>query len=385
MCFEADFNSLVHNEAMDAKEECVQCPVCATCPGDGPPTIADGFGVPTTDVVAGEARNVFLCEQEDRCVSQAFCSIDGLRSTKVDELPQQSGGMWECSGSLIANSSSGHCLEGHKGPLCAVCEAGYGTHGGDGLCHVCGDLQPGGYGLSIGMVVVVLIVAALVYGLHAYKAKIDATQQDGAGLAAPLSMRGMAENPVAGDYRLSVSFSPRPSMDEEDLNTSSLSMDRKNANKRHYVARILFHPCKIVISFAQVLSALGPVLHIRLPDFMQNLSEYLRTFMFDIRSIVQIDCWGVFDYYGLWCVHIFAVPVVMLLIGELYAYVRAATEDTEDQPDNRGSSSASRDSALTTTSSSFSRSKTKKLEAAESKLVHERRGIRFFMLFLVYP
>jgi hypothetical protein len=131
-----------------------------------------------------------------------------------------------------------------------------------------------------------------------------------------------------------------------------------------------------VISFAQVLSALGPVLHIRLPDFMQNLSEYLRTFMFDIRSLVQVDCWGVFDYYGLWSIHIFAVPTVMLLIGELYAHVRAATEEQPDHDDL----TASHDSTLARTSSSISRSKTKKLVAAQNKLVHERRGIRFFMV-----
>ena len=366
-CFESDFNEAYKRHVEEF--ECLACPPCATCPGDGPATISDGYGVPTQDMITSPADglelNVFLCEQEKRCVRQPFCSADGTQEQKVSEIPRQNAGRWECSGDLIVNSSTTLCKQGHTGPLCAVCADGYGTYGGDGLCHACDESQPGIHGVMISAVVFAVVVTVIVIELKKYKRAVGKTRQiDGTDtLQNPLRASG----PLS-QLRQSIQFAVGHDESYEINRTQ-----RRRASKLPILARVIFHPTKIVISFAQVLAALGPVLHIHLPPFMQVLSEFLRSFIFDIRSIVQVDCWKCnggqrcFNYYFLWCIHIFAIPAMMFLIGELIAYFRAVRADGEREV-------GSRDVIVKEDSAKH-----------KERLKHERRSIRFFMLFLMYP
>jgi hypothetical protein len=61
-------------------------------------------------------------------------------------------------------------------------------------------------------------------------------------------------------------------------------------DRLQHLVTLLFHPIKILITFAQVLSALGPVLHVQYPPFMYELTDVLRLLMLNVRDWIQVDC-----------------------------------------------------------------------------------------------
>jgi hypothetical protein len=123
----------------------------------------------------------------------------------------------------------------------------------------------------ISAVVFAVVVTVIVIELKKYKRAVGKTRQiDGTDtLQNPLRASG----PLS-QLRQSIQFAVGHDESYEINRTQ-----RRRASKLPILARVIFHPTKIVISFAQVLAALGPVLHIHLPPFMQVLSEFLRSFI----------------------------------------------------------------------------------------------------------
>ena len=374
-CFESDFdehaldlssNQMVREELTEG-EICVSCPSCATCV-DGSVLINNGYGILATQISAsnlsrltgsGRSRSLFRCEAEEHC-------------------DHSSGG------SL--------CPAGNTGPLCALCESGFGRFAQGDSCAKC---DYGYQGYITGGVISLLLAVFVVWPLWAASkqwrrqtvcSNLTRRTSDnasrcfcccsrGSSRAQPLlddSVRDRANNPIgsfdveADTYRLSQAMRTTPLHVPVDPYVT-VSTERQSRLLRK-LARLLFQPIKILLTFAQVLGALGSVLHLQMPDFMRSIADAAKAFVFDVRSFIQLECWTAVEFYALWLFKVFVVPMVLLLAVEAHFRAEAIAISTQRNENRHHDQYQQRN------------------ENRYSNNQYQRhRTWRFFVLFLVYP
>ena len=106
------------------------------------------------------------CEEGADCVNGTISTSPGFWTPSLDSLR-----FYECKSADVCQGRYGpglvpeenrdvQCLEGHSGPLCAVCTSGYAVV--QNKCEPCLDNEGGNYALLLLTIVVVSIVLVLI-------------------------------------------------------------------------------------------------------------------------------------------------------------------------------------------------------------------------------
>ena len=295
---------------------CLKCPVCATCGVGDQVSVNEGHSLSMLTAAetgrgGGDQVAVFSCPHEEACLGGNQTSLDSV------------------------------CRPGETGPLCAICLPGYGRLSRQARCRACTESS----GKTVGSIVLLFgaacfAVVVILVPIKWYRTKKqrDRSHEQSAGLIV-----SQTENPTY-----------RSGSGAESNYAEPARKRRKHSQLEHFV-QLTFHPVKIIITFAQVLSTLGPVLHVKFPPIIDQISVWLRFFMVNLRDWVEIDCVKGLDYYALWTINVFALPFLLLGLVQL-RYLFALGQDNTDA---------------------------EKAERAEQKM--QRRSSFFFVLFLLYP
>ncbi len=150
--------------------------VCMSCP-DG--ALCDGLPFEGMTNKRGYSRSPFnpsgvkflRCETEDVCVTAPLPKLhvdefSHLLSSESNAqlLPSPIFNLLQitANGSTLSAANAANCIEGHSGPMCAVCRPGY-MDQGDGRCAECADRSTIIAALAGGTVLALCIVAYLIY------------------------------------------------------------------------------------------------------------------------------------------------------------------------------------------------------------------------------
>ena len=191
------------------------------------------------------------------------------------------------------------CAVGYTGSLCGVCDAGYDrVHRS---CKLCTDT---GIYAAIFLFVLLAVGSAtwIMWQRHREHAALQSSAV-GPGLRAQLT----AHNPLHGDG--------------EAVQPQASNQASNQAMKVASLYRVLYHPGRIMVSFFQVVTQIGPVLHVDFPENMQWLLDALRPLAADLQSLLQIKCLSEFGFYGVWLIKTLVVPTA-LVGGVLLLYIR---------------------------------------------------------------
>jgi hypothetical protein len=74
--------------------------------------------------------------------------------------------------------------------------------------------------------------------------------------------------------------------------------------------RVLYQPLRTLIGFFQVLTHLGPVLHLDFPPGVTAVMDALRPFAADLQALVRLGCLANLGFYGAWVVQTLVVPLL---------------------------------------------------------------------------
>lgn len=89
------------------------------------------------------------------------------------------------------------------------------------------------------------------------------------------------------------------------------------------LVRVLYQPIRILVGYGQVVSGIGLVLAIEFPPQIHNKFSMLSFVALSIKSILQIDCLGDFNFYQEWIIRVFVIPLLLVGVAALrFAYVR---------------------------------------------------------------
>ena len=289
---------------------------CASCAGLDCISCDNGLVVPRqgwsrTNNDAGSSSLVFGCPFPDACVNDAAMK----------------------------------CAPGTSGVLCGVCSPRFGRSGNK--CLECSQSSTGPSLLAI------VGVACCLWVLGRWVASRNLADS-----ADPLQVGlSTTENPLqfnatsgAGQHR----SGGRLSLSDHARVTA------KRSSGLYLLLRVVFQSARILISFLQVVTQIGPVLQVDFPPRIDALIGMLKPFMLDVQSLLQLDCLIQSSYYGLFLMKVFVLPAAMIgLVSLRYLYELKTQED---------------DGVLTPRGSGTS-------QAAAGNF----RARIFFVVFLIYP
>jgi Leucine-rich repeat (LRR) protein len=239
------------------------------------------------------------------------------------------------------------CQLERVGPLCQSCGPDS-LADGDGLCGPCPKYDTDLYGKCAGLALVAgLVLVALLYlvswtredtkvanEMISTMAELSRTLSNQTSLNSQTSSLNSQTSLNSQDsvnstrYKISLE-QPLTSLDSDGLRREpSVGMpelfeeQRANVERDHQAMRtvcmqLAFQSARILISYAQVVTQLGAVLHVQLPPVFENAIDKLKVLTVDMSAFLRLhdvhfmDCLSV---YQRWEVYVGIVPVVMLAI-----------------------------------------------------------------------
>jgi hypothetical protein len=278
---------------------CQPCPDCATCDGPTPPKLKAGFvemdsSVLDRNLLPTGVRVAFQCDLRTDHEASPACLSGGSGFSRL-----QVGGVWPA------------CAAGYEGYFCQSCAEGNRTVNRE--CLPCkGPASAGSYAA----LAVLSAVAGAIIGLRFrhHKAGSPVTE-DG-------DKNQQFSNPVA------VQGAGQAETNEPNKNETSVQADGERSRVwqlRFRIAyRTAFQPMRMVVTWAQVTSQIGSVLHVHYPPVFRSAVDTLR-FLQDIWGIfLDSECSGMSGFKNQWLLKA-AVPLGVLAVAVLYAIVQNAS------------------------------------------------------------
>ena len=314
---------------LDDKQVCAPCPSCVDCSvQNDPPRIRAGFAMAPAAIAsnalstAGQDKIIFRCRPEeaetDATDQFVVAALDAGATTIPDDMVQ-------CLGTY---NTTMNCSKGHTGVLCGECATGYGRkHGNE--CELCSEaLQP----TAIAQLVVALGIAAVFTGsiMIALSYYVEGNVRENAvweQLSTANEASGGAEvtfsNPL-DDLKTTAPAAPadtvksKPPSESADLGGSAaLFMTSKRLLVK--LVNTTLQPVKIMISYFQVVTQLGNVLHFEFPDMLDGLMRAFKWLVAGIQGVMATECIpGFGGYYESWVLEVFILP--LCLFGGVAAY-----------------------------------------------------------------
>ena len=204
------------------------------------------------------------------------------------------------------NTRDERCKTGHTGLLCAVCETGYGLDRDD--CVQCSSTNSNPYTFLL-LLAAMCAVAAAIYLWRRRGSEPELSQ-------------GLITNPLQGGVGDVASLRGSPSSLSGSGKAAAIV---KKSTNLFTLLRVVYQPVRIIVGYIQVVTQIGPVLDLEFPKYIKTVLTYLKPFMIDLQSILQLDCLsaGLLDFYMTWVVRVFVIPLAMLAaVGLQYCYER---------------------------------------------------------------
>eukprot|EP01051_Picozoa_sp_SAG22_P000944 SAG22_NODE_31_length_27697_cov_7.384376_15_plen_379_part_00 len=210
------------------------------------------------------------------------------------------------------NTAEQRCKTGHTGLLCAVCEDGYGLDRDD--CVECSATNSNPYAAGT-LLGAACAVAAAVYLWRRRSRGVVGNVELSQGLVAnPLQLSGGSGSGV----------NLRASSSSSSGGGKAAAVAQKSTDL-YTLLRVVYQPVRIIVSYIQVVTQIGPVLDLEFPRYIRAVLEAFKPFMIDLQSILQLDCLsdGLLDFYATWIVRVFVIPALMLgIVGLKCCYDR---------------------------------------------------------------
>eukprot|EP01043_Picozoa_sp_COSAG02_P060898 COSAG02_NODE_8058_length_2728_cov_3.738684_2_plen_740_part_00 len=299
-----------------ATSQCQRCPVCGVCDQKNItyPLVTPGFTELPPTVTAmwtfdiQEVRLAFRCDLKK-----------GRQGDNEACRPRFPG---ETSGYREHNMSSA-CVLGRTGYLCLSCVEGYHT-----VQRRCIPCPPGVVNsptlLTIGAMIV---LAACAYWWAQWWTRWQINHHDvSTGHRDDLGARLASEHSFANPMVANVDRNMLESgLINRTIDDATFTIASEQLWKRlRVLARATFQPLRMVISWVQITSQIGGVLHIRYPPQFESAIDALR-FLEDTFSVIfDSECTGFDGFLAQWKLKVIVLPCsAALLVAGAYAFLHS--------------------------------------------------------------
>jgi serine/threonine protein kinase len=301
---------------------CVPCPVCVDCTAsNAPPRIRAGYALTPAVVARGDFEQHGKDTPIYKCRPEAIDSrLNDQRVTAaIDAGELIDDNLAQCLGT---HNRTAVCANGHTGTLCGECISGYGRRRSN-ECQLCSEAVT-----WLKLLNAVLAMAALVAALFGFMVVlslfIGAPGEGGA------PKQDLAEG--AQTYVNPLDDASTPPNDSEIQPSAGETQTLIMKSRRLFVVatRMATQPIKIFISYWQIASQLGPVLHFQFPPLLSALMDSFRWIVTGIQGVVAAECLpGVHGYYSTFVLELVGYPL-FLMAGVLsyYVYIKREQGDT---------------------------------------------------------
>eukprot|EP01045_Picozoa_sp_COSAG04_P006006 COSAG04_NODE_288_length_17855_cov_32.496621_5_plen_996_part_00 len=289
---------LVSARKGSADHACAPCPSCVDCSLENdPPRIRAGFSLTPAAIASkdlqtrGRDKTVFRCRPESTesyVTDQNVVSMLDAGRAIPDDLAQ-------CLGTYLNNSMN--CSEGHFGTLCGRCAVGWGRRH-DNQCELCSEaVQPDAIFKLVGVIGgLAIVVGSAMIGLSYY---VEGNVRDNSMWATWAA----ADSPKkrSGEVNFSNPLGPSdqddpqtadPTAQEQVEKPQGASLSGSAAvfvtSKRLFITGVhtSLQPIKIMISYFQVATQLGNVLHFEFPEMLATLMRSFKWLVAGIQGMV---------------------------------------------------------------------------------------------------
>jgi hypothetical protein len=315
--------SAFHSTDNSGDSACLECPTdCLDCLGPVA-TIKPGFSLSNTargDSDHASSCNIVTTDGQSvptKCVSILSCRPDIVLTNENS---------YQCLGGELAGDHM-KCGPGYEGQLCGTCSENFGTEDGN-LCVSC-DAATDPWKIFtwvvIAMVVVFLIGLVLMlidYHIGHIEAKPEEQMpRKQSTTANPLSNVDDEQKDDQDDFEVEAG------KDQEAQARTKLEVARPLLRSLVYV---VLQPTKIAITYMQIASLLGAVLHFKFPPLLSQALAVFKPLIVAINGVIALQCIGIQDYYLVWLVEVFVVPGMFLAVIVLhYVYQRCLLKDKD--------------------------------------------------------
>ena len=281
----------------DEDHTCQLCPSCATC-----------------ETGVAEIRHGYTELPHQLLTSSLF--PEGIRVAFRCDVRQSTDDVSACS----AESSGPRCSSGSTGYFCQSC--GHGYHSVDDVCERCGTASTG-----TSLTVVFCFAAVVACGVSMWWSNPEC----GCGKPDDTSTEQNAEetqNPVAAENVQNLA-APRALRDtigtyddqayagQHEVAKSTFCAVLRSQSFRTVLRAIfviVFQPIRMVITWAQVTSQIGAVLHVQYPPIFASSVEAFR-FVNDAFSVLwDSECFDLGGYPQQWLVKIIMLPLLVCIL-----------------------------------------------------------------------
>ena len=202
------------------------------------------------------------------------------------------------------------CRDGHTGLLCAVCATDFGLDGG--TCLACSSTNSSPATL-LGVAGVLATLGLLIC--------LCRRHQNGRSQLAGLS--SSENNPLTESLAIDGRGENIPSSSHSVYSFSELAS--KKTSDAFLMFRAVYQPIRIIVSYIQVVTQIGPVLDLTFPPGIRIVMAALKPLAIDLQGLLQLDCLsnGRLDWYDTWLIRVFVIPGLLLVaVGLRYCYER---------------------------------------------------------------
>jgi serine/threonine protein kinase len=301
---------------------CVPCPVCVDCTtSNDPPRIRAGYALTPSTVANGDFEqygkdtSVYKCRPEaidGRLNDQRVAAMVDAGELVDDDLAQ-------CLGT---HNRTAVCANGHTGTLCGECVSGYGRRRSN-RCQLCSEAVT-----WLKLLNAVLAMVALLAAMFGFM--VILTMCIGAPGEGGVPKQDLEED--AQTFVNPLDESSTPPNDSEAQRSASGAQSVIVKSRRLFVVatRMATQPIKIFISYWQIASQLGPVLHFQFPPMLSNLMDSFRWIVTGIQGVVATECLpGVHGYYSTFVLELVGYPLILLAgVLSYYVYIKRQQGDT---------------------------------------------------------
>ena len=110
------------------------------------------------------------------------------------------------------------------------------------------------------------------------------------------------------------SLQPTSSPELKGSSSSAVTAVAQRSTGLLMMLRIVYQPARIIVGYVQVVTQIGPVLDLQLPEGILHVVRMLN--FIDLQQIFELDCLSnnAFDFYMKWLVWVFLVPASLLAV-----------------------------------------------------------------------
>ena len=282
---------------------CIQCPSeCLDCLV-APLRVKVGFALPASAPLDGVPCIVEGVQV--KCVSLLRCRPE----------EHHEGGEHQCLGGTLESRESLACAAGYQGQLCGTCSPGFGREDGN-KCVDCDDANDP---VQILKVACLLSLVCFAFGgivVHMrHNAAVDQNPSSSDDKAEPLmATKQGTDGTVFGNPLNGEDLNDGTEPTNADTNQAAVSLGSV-LNATFFIS---LQPAKIVITYLQIASMLGAVLHFKLPPIFASFLGVFKPIIAAINGVIALQCVGIDDYHVAWCVEVFVIPGFFFLAIGVY-------------------------------------------------------------------